>query len=104
MQGSKEKRSLASGSVETAIREEPITGDMASSFINDSSLAMSIHKHLIKAGKVISVLAREQAVVDDIELPEEDTLNAAQRQEIKTLLARAKEVMESRLQGYRSAE
>ena len=77
---------------------------MASSFINDSSLAMSIHKHLIKAGKIISVLAREQAVVDDSELPEADTLNAAERQEIRTLLASAKEVMESRVQGYRNAD
>ena len=100
----KKDEALASGYVENAIREGLITGDMASSFINDSALAMSIHKHLIKAGKIISALAREQVVVDDTELPEEQTLIAAERKEIDALLARAKEAMDARVRGYGGAD
>jgi phosphate:Na+ symporter len=101
----KKDEALASGYVETAIREGLITGDMASSFINDSALAMSIHKHLIKAGKIISALAREQAVAVDVtELPEEQTLSASERKEIDALLARAKEAMDARVRGYGGAD
>jgi phosphate:Na+ symporter len=101
----KKDEALASGYVETAIREGLITGDMASSFINDSALAMSIHKHLIKAGKIVAALAREQAVVVDVtELPEEQTLSASERKEIDALLARAKEAMDARVRGYGGAD
>ena len=100
----KKDEALASGYVENAIREGLITGNMASSFINDAALAMSIHKHLIKAGKIISTLAREQVVVDDSELPEEESLSASERREIDAMLARAKETMDARVQGYRSAK
>ena len=101
----KKDEALASGYVENAIRDGLITADMASSFINDSALAMSIHKKLIKAGRIVTALVHEAEVVDESELTEdEESLGAAERREINALLARTRETIDARISGYRRTD
>ena len=96
----KKEAALAHGMLDQLIREGLVTPDMASSFMNDSALALGLHKRLIRASRTITALARENPITDETELTEEEGLSPQSRREIGALLARNRREIETRLRQY----
>ena len=96
----KKDEALGRDLLDNLIRDGLITVDMASSCMNDMALGLSIHKHLIRAARSITALAREPLLRDETELVEEDSLNAEKRREIDALLRRNRDDIDQRVGRY----
>jgi phosphate:Na+ symporter len=96
----KKDEALGRDQLDKLIRDGLITADMASSCMNDMALGLSIHKHLIRAARSITALAREPRLGDETELVDEDPLNAEKRREIEALLHRSREEIDQRVGRY----
>jgi phosphate:Na+ symporter len=77
---------VANGTLDRLIRDNLIDAEMASSLMNDTAYASTIHHNLAKAAGIIAGLVREYSE-DVAELPEEETETAAgQRQRVARLM------------------
>lgn len=82
---------VANGTLDRLIRDELITAQMASSLMNDSGYASTIHRRLVDAAEIIFGVMRKFADLS-VELPEDDSIMPlAERQRIATMLREGQE-------------
>jgi len=92
---------VANGTLDRLIRDELITAQMASSLMNDSGYASTIHRRLVDAAEIIFGVMRKFSDLS-VELPEDESvMPLAERQRIATMLREGQEEIDRAVEEMR---